>query len=63
MAISHMVTLQTMRRLAPDAWLSYATYTGYTADMVRTPPKFLSMIPNDAICQWTLTQMARRWPA
>jgi len=63
MAISHTVTLETMRRLAPDAWLSYATYTGYTADMVRTPPKFLSMIPNDAICQWTLTGMARRWPA
>ena len=63
MAISHMVTLQTMRRLAPEAWLSYATYTGYTAEMIETPPKFLSMIPDDAICQWTLTGMARRWPA
>jgi len=63
MAISHMVTLKTMRRLAPDAWLSYATYTGYTAEMLQTPPKFLSMIPDDAICQWTLTGMARRWPA
>ena len=30
MAISHMVTLSTLRRLVPDAWLSYATYTGYT---------------------------------
>jgi len=63
MAISHMVTLKTMRRLAPEAWLSYATYTGYTAAMIDTPPKFLSMIPDDAICQWTLTRMARRWPA
>jgi hypothetical protein len=52
-----------MRRLAPDAWLSYATYTGYTAEMIETPPKFLSMIPEDAICQWTLTRMADRWPA
>jgi hypothetical protein len=63
MAISHRVTLKTMRRLAPDAWLSYATYTGYSADMMKTPPKFLSMIPEDAICQWTLTSMARRWPS
>ena len=39
MAISHMVTLSTMRRLAPKAWLSYATYTGYTAEMTETPPK------------------------
>lgn len=63
MAISHMVTLKTMRRLAPEAWLSYATYTGYTAEMAETPPQFLSMIPEDSICQWTLTRMARRWPA
>lgn len=62
MAISHRVTLKTMRGLAPDAWLSYATYTGYTADMMTRPPKFLSLIPDDAICQWTLTGMARRWP-
>ncbi len=63
MAISHRVTLKTMRRLAPDAWLSYATYTGYSAAMVSSPPKFLSMIPDDSICQWTLTTMARSWPA
>lgn len=61
MAISHEVTLKTMRRLAPEAWLSYATYTGYTAKMMNTPPKFLSMIPQDALCQWTLTHMAYRW--
>ncbi len=63
MAISHRVTLRTMRDLAPDAWLSYATYTGYTAGMTSNPPLFLSMIPDDAICQWTLTSMAGRWPA
>jgi hypothetical protein len=61
MAISHMVTLKTMRKLAPEAWLSYATYTGYTGEMMKTPPKFLSMIPDDAICQWTLTRMAAKW--
>ena len=63
MAISHMVTLDTMRGLAPEAWLSYATYTGYSAEMMKAPPKFLSMIPEDALCQWTLTGMAHRWPS
>jgi F5/8 type C domain-containing protein len=63
MAISHMITLRTMRRLAPDAWLSYATYTGFSAEMAKTPPQFLSMIPEDSICQWTFTGMARQWPA
>ena len=59
MAISHMITLKTMRQLRPEAWLSYATYTGYTAAMMTSPPKFLAMIPDDALCQWTLTGMAR----
>lgn len=63
MAISHKVTLATMRSLAPRAWLSYATYTGYDAGMMKTPPRFVSMIPEDAICQWTLTGMAAKWPA
>ncbi len=63
MAISHSVTLETMRRLSPGAWLSYATYTGYSAEMTQKPPEFLAMIPDDALCQWTLTRMARSWPA
>ena len=62
MAISHSVTLRTMRTLGPDAWLSYATYTGYTAEMMQDPPRFAAMIPDHAICQWTLTGMARNWP-
>ncbi|MEA1952435.1 MAG: hypothetical protein U9N87_13730, partial [Planctomycetota bacterium] len=63
MALSHMVTLEKMRSVAPRAWLSYATYTAYKKKMETDPPKFLSLIPQDAICQWTLTGMARRWPA
>lgn len=62
MAISHSVTLKTMRRLRPDAWLSYATYTGYTAEMMKRTSKLLAMISEDAICQWTLTGMVPRWP-
>lgn len=63
MAISHAPTLKKMRSLAPDAWLSYATYTGYTLEMAQTPPKFSSIIPDDSICQWTLTAMSGKWPA
>ncbi|MEN8230645.1 MAG: hypothetical protein ABFS38_20990, partial [Bacteroidota bacterium] len=63
MAISHKVTLESVRRLFPDAWLSYATYTGYTAEMMQEPPEFLELIPGDALCQWTLTHMAHDWPA
>lgn len=61
MAISHSATIKTMRRLAPEAWLSYATYTGFTAKMMKTPPKFLSIIPEDAICQWTLSKLSSNW--
>lgn len=57
MAISHGRTLRTMHKLAPDAWLSYATYTGFTREMMTKPPKFIEMIPPYAICQWTLTHM------
>ncbi len=63
MAISHSITLQSMRHENPDAWLSYATYTGYTEEMMQEPPAFLEMIPDDALCQWTLTHMAQEWPA
>ncbi len=57
MAISHSRTLRTMHAVAPDAWLSYATYTGFTKEMMTNPPEFLKMIPSYAICQWTLTHM------
>ena len=65
MAISHKITVSTMRRIAPDAWLSYATYSGFTPKLMKTQsrPMFLSMIPEDAICQWTLSGMAAHWPA
>jgi hypothetical protein len=46
-----------MRRISPDAWLSYATYTGFNKQMMAHPPKFIGMIPSDAICQWTLSAM------
>lgn len=62
MAISHSVTLKTMRALDPDAWLSYATYTGFKPEMAAAPPKFAEIIPDYALCQWTLTGMAGKMP-
>ncbi len=64
-----------MRRVSPDAWLSYATYTGFNKQMMVHPPQFIDMIPSEAICQWTLSAMmadedipdpmtgSEKWPA
>jgi len=57
MALSHGKMIRSMRKIAPDAWLSYATYTGFTKEMMAKPPKFTELIPQDAICQWTLLHM------
>jgi hypothetical protein len=57
MAICLRELVPVMRAAAPDAWISYATYTGFNRDMMSKPPKFLELIPEDAICQWTLTGM------
>jgi hypothetical protein len=57
MAICLRELLPVMREAAPDAWLSYATYTGFNREMMARPPKFIELIPEDAICQWTVTGM------
>jgi len=57
MAICLRELLPVMRAEAPDAWLSYATYTGFNREMMSRPPEFLKLIPADAICQWTVTGM------
>jgi hypothetical protein len=65
MAICQGPVIRAVKALAPDAWVSYATYTGFTTEMATESPKFVDMIPPDAICQWTLTKMIRKnsWPA
>jgi hypothetical protein len=64
MAISTAPVARLAREIAPDAWLSYATYTGFTPDMVETPPSWVGLIPPGIICQWTLTGMGSdaKWP-
>lgn len=57
MALCLREILPVMRAAAPDAWLSYATYTGFDKEMMAKPPKFIGLIPDDAVCQWTLTGM------
>jgi len=57
MAICLKELIPVMREAAPDAWLSYATYTGFNREMMARPPKFIELIPADAICQWTVTGM------
>ncbi len=57
MAVCLRELIPVMRAAAPDTWISYATYTGFNKDMMARPPKFIELIPPDAICQWTLTGM------
>ncbi len=57
MAICLKELVPVMRTAAPDAWISYATYTGFNREMMVRPPRFIGLIPEDAICQWTVTGM------
>ncbi len=64
MALSTAPVARVAREIAPDAWLSYATYTGFSADMARNPPAWVELIPPGILCQWTLTGMVSdtAWP-
>jgi hypothetical protein len=58
-------------KLAPGAWMTYATYTGFNAEemwkrtdktLVRSKvPRFVSQYPEAAVCQWTYTYMVDGW--
>lgn len=64
MAISIAPVAELAHQIAPDAWLSYATYTGFTPAMAAQPPAWVNLIPEQIICQWTLTGMVsdEAWP-
>jgi hypothetical protein len=63
MALSTAPVARTALSLAPDAWISYATYTGFTPEMQQAPPSWVPLIPPDMLCQWTLTGMeGAKWP-
>ncbi|NQU11614.1 hypothetical protein HQ590_12545 [bacterium] len=68
--VAYKSALDTCHRLAPNAWNTYATYSGFGrgpdvtnagADM-GTDPYFSSRMPPSAIAQWTLTGMLREEP-
>ena len=64
MAISTAPVARLAHEIAPEAWLSYATYTGFTPEMARETPSWVRLVPEEIICQWTLTGMLSdvRWP-
>ncbi len=64
MAISTAPVAKLAREIAPDAWLSYATYTAFTPEMAAEAPSWVTLIPEEIICQWTLTGMGSdaKWP-
>jgi len=47
----------------PDAWVSYATYTGFERRMMESPPTFAKLLPEEAICQWNFPRpFLDHWP-
>ncbi len=49
--------VEEIRRHAPDCWVSYNHYTGYTREMMEQPPAFARAIPDDVICKWGVSWM------
>ncbi|HJN14960.1 MAG TPA: hypothetical protein QGH10_05710, partial [Armatimonadota bacterium] len=64
MALSTAPVAALAHELDPDAWLTYATYTGFTPEMAQDPPSWMDLVPAQIICQWTLTGMVgdAAWP-
>ncbi len=64
MAISTAPVATLAHEIAPDAWLTYATYTGFTPEMAKAPPSWVNLVPASIACQWTLTGMVSdaAWP-
>ena len=62
--------LATIHRIAPEAWNTYATYTGFglgadvsnAGSSMGREPYFAKRMPESAIAQWTLTGMVSRSP-
>jgi hypothetical protein len=67
-------------KLDPSSWISYPTYTGFDFDSIQNPPywarsslkvnapfppEFTRLIPDFAICEWSLTEVFQKnlWPS
>lgn len=49
---TYQPVIEAARRLRPDVWMVFATYTGFAG---RSLPQYLGKVPESSICQWTLT--------
>src|SRR5581483_3399919 len=71
MAATQLPIIEVAREKRSDAWMTYATYTGFSADeiwkhtdksLIRAAvPRFVSQYPEQAVCQWTFTSMVKGW--
>jgi hypothetical protein len=71
MMVTQVPIIEEARKATPDAWMTYATYTGFDPNGLwahtdrslakDTTPRFVALYPESAICQWTLTGMVGGW--
>ena len=67
MLVTQLPIIEAARKRNPQAWMTYATYTGFNPDelwkhtdkaLVRSAvPRFVERYPQESICQWTYTSM------
>lgn len=63
--LSYKQALDAIKDKLPGTLATYATYTGFNygeeliqdTSMGKTPPAMLNILPEESICQWTLTGM------
>ncbi len=71
MMITQLPIIDAAWKRNPRAWMVYATYTGFNPEeiwqrteksLVRSAvPRFVAQFPENAICQWTYTDMVKGW--
>ena len=71
---------QEVHKLDPNTWICYSTHTGFDFESIQNPPywaraslkvtapfppEFTRLVPDFAICQWSLSQMVENhvWPS
>jgi hypothetical protein len=59
MAISVTPAIESAYKIDSSSWITYATYTGFSPEILKTTPGFIKYVPDYAICQWTVTEMMR----
>lgn len=71
MMMTQKPILEVGKKMRPDAWMTFASYVGFTEATARGvsktsvyPPKFVLQMPDNAICQWTYSSMTtpETWP-